>query len=236
MILVATSNGLFRFHEKTQDFTPLCDRTTYGHFITVTEDKEGNIWAGTTREGLRCIDFKHNRVINFRSSEKDTTSISCNAINGIFIDHANRMWVTTENGLNLLDRKTGKFRRFGTKDGFPSDVFYKILEDQHHKLWISTSKGLCAYDFERNKLATYTKSNGILSDQFNYSSAFKDDEGRMYFGSVKGLNSFTPDTFMQNAFVPPVYLTGIQVDNQELRLEKKTLRSNARFRLPKASI
>ncbi|MDI9879293.1 hybrid sensor histidine kinase/response regulator transcription factor [Flectobacillus longus] len=218
MILVATSNGLFRFHEKTQDFTPLCDRTTYGHFITVTEDKEGNIWTGTTREGLRCIDFKHNRAVNFRSSENDTTSISCNAINGIFIDHANRIWVTTENGLNLLDRKTGKFRRFGTKDGFPSDVFYKILEDQHHKLWISTSKGLCAYDFERNKLATYTKSNGILSDQFNYSSAFKDDEGRMYFGSVKGLNSFTPDTFMQNAFVPPVYLTGIQVDNQELKI------------------
>ncbi len=65
-------------------------------------------------------------------------------------------------------------------------------------------------------IRTYTKSNGLLSDQFNYNSAFKDTDGRMYFGSVKGLISFKPNEFIKNTGIPPVYITGLEVNNREI--------------------
>ena len=43
----------------------------------------------------------------------------------------------------------------------------------------------------------------------------------MYFGSVKGMISFHPDEFSKNKFIPPVYITGFQVFNQELTIGKK---------------
>ncbi len=43
----------------------------------------------------------------------------------------------------------------------------------------------------------------------------------MYFGSVKGLISFNPDEFTQNRFMPPVYITGFQVNNKELGINEQ---------------
>ena len=45
---------------------------------------------------------------------------------------------------------------------------------------------------------------------------YKDSTGKMYFGSVKGLICFNPDSFIENNFIPPVYITGFQVNNTEL--------------------
>src|SRR5436190_11041795 len=42
----------------------------------------------------------------------------------------------------------------------------------------------------------------------------------MYFGSVKGMVSFHPEEFIKNDYVPPVYITGFQVNNQELAINK----------------
>jgi len=56
----------------------------------------------------------------------------------------------------------------------------------------------------------------LLNDQFNYNSGYKDEKGEMYFGSVKGMISFRPDNFLNPTIVPPVYITGFQVQNKEL--------------------
>jgi signal transduction histidine kinase len=37
----------------------------------------------------------------------------------------------------------------------------------------------------------------------------------MYFGTVKGMISFHPDEFIKNEFMPPVYVTGFQLYDQE---------------------
>ena len=85
-------------------------------------------------------------------------------------------------------------------------------------LWVSTSKGLVCLNPATERITIYTKDNGLLNDQFNFSSAFKDREGRMYFGSVKGLISFRPAEFIKNDYTPLVYITGFQVNNEELAI------------------
>ncbi len=90
--------------------------------------------------------------------------------------------------------------RYTIKDGFPSNVIYGMLEDADKNLWISTSKGLLRFNPKTGALKNFTKSDGLLSDQFNYSSAYKDPSGRMYFGSVKGLIRFDPGRFQARFF------------------------------------
>ena len=45
----------------------------------------------------------------------------------------------------------------------------------------------------------------------------------MYFGSVKGLISFHPGDFEKKDFSPAVYITGFQVNNKELGINKNGL-------------
>src|SRR5436190_21776284 len=112
------------------------------------------------------------------------------------------------------------FKRYTTKNGFPTNFILSLLEDAKKNLWISTSKGLTCFNPTTEQVTVYTKANGLLNDQFNFSSAYKDQQGRMYFGSVKGMVSFHPEEFIKNDYVPPVYITGFQVNNQELAINK----------------
>ena len=66
----------------------------------------------------------------------------------------------------------------------------------------------------------FTQANGLLNNQFNYHSGYKDGNGRLYFGSVKGMVSFMPGEFLKNNYIPPVYITGLQVYNEELSIDK----------------
>ena len=62
----------------------------------------------------------------------------------------------------------------------------------------------------------FTQANGLLSNQFNYSSAFKDSAGHIYFGSVKGLITFDPDKLNTRNIIPPVYITNMQINNVDV--------------------
>ena len=111
---------------------------------------------------------------------------------------------------------------YSLQNGLPSNFVFKTIEDNHRQLWITTSKGLVKLDPATRDMTIYTKANGLLYDQFNYNSGFKDAKGTLYFGSIKGMISFRPETFLAPEGTPPVYITGFQVHNKELLIEKQS--------------
>lgn len=220
-ILVGTSFGLYRYNRPGDDFTLLNEVPGNLHYSSLLEDNQGTVWAGTLRDGLYFYNPETKATGYYKYEESNRKSLSSNAINSVYKDSRGILWVSTENGLNELNNKDKNFTRYNTKNGFLSNVFYKVLEDEKKDLWISTSRGLFNFNPSTKKIKSYTKANGLLSDQFNYSSAFKDADGKMYFGSVKGLIGFLPDQFRRNSFVSPVYITGFQVYNKELEISKE---------------
>ena len=220
-ILVGTSYGLHRYNKTTDDFSLVKQVPHDFHYMSITEDADGTIWAGTISSGLLYFNPKTNKQGVFRNDPQNDKSLSDNFVNGVFVAADKTLWVSTENGLNQFNPKDNTFKSYGTKDGFPSDVFYKTEEDKAGNLWLSTAKGLVCYHSKAKKLRVYTTANGLLSDQFNYNSSFKDAAGQMYFGSVNGLVAFNPANFKTNTIVPQVYITGFQVFNQELQINSE---------------
>ena len=217
-ILVGSSVGLYRYNKATDDFTLLNEVPGNYHYSALFEDKQGTIWAATLRDGLYYFNPGSKTSGGYKNDQNDKRSLASNDINSIYQDSKDNLWIATENGLCLFNKKEQDFVRFSSKDGFPSSVFYGVLEDRNQHLWISTSRGLVCYDPVKKIVRTYTKSNGLLNNQFNYKSSFLDKDGRMYFGSVQGMISFRPGSFRQNEFISPVYITGFQIYNQEIQI------------------
>lgn len=219
-IIAATDRGLCYFNAQKDKFEPVNDipRTFY---TRIYEDRYGTIWAGTYSEGIYYFNPQTKVKGNFKYKRTDKTSLSGNRVNWIFEDSGGVLWIATEGGLCKLNREKGTFINYTSKTGFPSNIIYTVLEDRRKNFWVSTSRGLVCFSPLTEKSVTYTKANGLLSDQFNYNSAYKDATGRLYFGSVKGLISFHPDQFLKNTFRPPVYITGFQVYDKELEVNKK---------------
>lgn len=220
-ILVGTTVGIYSYKGEKNFFEPLPSFPPYDLYSCVLKDAQSNIWAGTPGKGVRYVNTRTGAAGNFRFDPLNPKSIASDRVNSIFEDSKKNLWFATENGLCKWNSATRDFKRYGADNGFPSNFLFAMLEDETGQLWISTTKGLVCLDPQRNKTVVYTTANGLLSDQFNFSSAFKDNEGRMYFGSAKGLISFCPSEFRKDSFVPPVYLTGLQIDNQDVAIAQE---------------
>jgi ligand-binding sensor domain-containing protein/signal transduction histidine kinase len=219
-IIIATDRGLCYFNAEKHNFESI-DEIPRTFYTRIYEDRDGTIWAGTYSEGLYYFNPKTKSKGNLRYDRANKNSLGGNRVNWIFEDSYGVLWVATEGALCKLDKHKRTFSNYTTKQGLPSNIIYTVLEDSMKNFWISTSKGLVWFSPATQKMLTYTKINGLLSDQFNYNSAYKDDSGRMYFGSVKGLISFHPLELVKNTYLPQVYITSFQVYNKELEVNKK---------------
>lgn len=191
-VFATTSSGVHRYLEDSAKFTVFPGFPANYFYTSFYEDDAGGLWAGTYWDGLFYHDPSTGESRSYATGSKEAFRISNDAINGIFADSRKNIWVATENGLNRIAAGRGEITRYGQKDGFPSNVFYAVLEDQDGKLWISTANGMVCFDPTSNRIDRYTTENGLVSNQFNYNSALIDRAGRMYFGGVKGFISFDP--------------------------------------------
>lgn len=217
-LIVVTTRGLYRYNEESDNFEILKFFPETYHYTNFKEDSDGNLWAGSYRDGLLFYNPKTKKKEVFIYDYKNPKSISNNTINTIFEDSSNNLWIATENGLNLVDRKTHAFKKFTTKNGMPSNVFYSILEDDAKNLWLTTSRGLVKFGPDHKTIKIFTTANGLLSDQFNYNSAFEDKNGDMYFGNLNGMISFNPKHFSKNKYTPFIYITNLQINNKDIEV------------------
>jgi ligand-binding sensor domain-containing protein/signal transduction histidine kinase len=216
-LYLTTSHGVCRYNPRADTFAwmPAQMGNTFIH--NMYEDHAGTLWVATRGEGIYYYNPRTGKQGNMRHVAGNANSLSTNLVNSVFEDRNQHLWFATEGGgLCRYVPATNKFTRYTTKEGLPSNYVFMLLEDGQGNLWISTSKGLVRFNAITGKMKIFTRANGLLNDQFNYNSAYKDKQGRMFFGSVKGMISFNPDEFTISTFTPPVFITGFQVNNQEL--------------------
>lgn len=216
-IYVGTGNCLFRYNPSTDDFTQIA-AVPGGTFVScMLEDQRKTIWVGTHDRGVYYFNPQTNESGHFENDTAQATSLAANTVNALYEDEEQQLWMGTEGGgLCRLNRQRTAFTRITIRDGLPSNFVFKILEDDQRHLWVSTSRGLVQYDKKRQTFVTYTRAHGLLNDQFNYNSGYKDQQGRLYFGSVKGLTRFSPGDLNNINTTPPVFITGLQVQDQEV--------------------
>lgn len=219
LIYVATDKGIYRYISNKKDFI-LVDALPKVFYRTLYEDRNGDIWAGTYGDGVYVYNSIKNYAKHFYFTINKNPKIGSNIVSYIYDSQDSKMWFATEGGLCCYNTSNESLKIFTTANGLPSDIIYAILEDKHHNLWISTPKGLARFNPFTKDIKIFNTSQGLLTNQFNYRSAFNDDLGNMYFGSVKGMISFNPDSIITSNFVPPIYITGFQVYNHELPIKK----------------
>jgi ligand-binding sensor domain-containing protein/signal transduction histidine kinase len=220
-ILIGTPLGIFtynRIKDKLERFEGL---PHWAWYSSILMDRSGTIWAATLGAGVHYYNPATGKGGSFKYDDTNANSLSSDRVNAVFEDSKGNLWLATEEGLCKWDPSTQNFTHYGAANGFPSDFMLSILEDEMENLWVTTTKGLVRFQPVSGKLQVFTTVNGLLSDQFNFNSACKDTNGVMYFGSVKGLVGFRPAAFRQNSFPPPVFITGIQINDRDLPIGQK---------------
>ena len=217
-ILVGTKVGLFLFHPENGSFTGSKVTDPGNAVYDIMEDHLGRLWLAT-REGLLSYDAKSGIKCRYRAGT-ESTSLSSDKTISIMEDSHRQLWIGTEDGgACRFNPETEAFDRFDQSNGLPSNTVYEILEDQDGNIWFSTGKGLSRLSAETGSFITYSYNYGTPADQFNYRSAIKTRDGKLYFGTVRGFMEVTPEDLHTNYAPPKVVFTGWSVPGEDYTLE-----------------
>lgn len=196
--------------------------------------RDGHLFLGTQRGGLCELKIYDKSCKCYEVTEGDSFSINNNDVQSIFEDSKGSLWLGTNGGgLNVFDRATGHFLNYTEKEGLPNNVVYSITSDREGHLWMSTNNGICRFtppssiNFKSvsdpaNKnirIRIFSTSDGLSSNEFNQGAFHKDEDGKIYFGSVSGITSFYPEKIKVSTYHPKVYLTSFKVFEKEFPLD-----------------
>lgn len=109
---------------------------------TIFEDKNNDVWIGTTNNGLLKYREIEDDFIRYRNDPKNQFSISSNYINAIHQDNYGVLWIgTAQGGINKLDVSYKQFINYSKnpydKYTFSDNLITTIFEDNKGKLWVS---------------------------------------------------------------------------------------------------
>ena len=164
----------------------------------LVQDRQGFIWLAGP-QGLARYDG--NSFLFFRHREGDPGSLSDDLLFNVFEDSRGDLWVTSDKGLDLLDREKGRFLHFRHDPSDPrslsSDHIRAICEDKTGALWIGTKDGgVCRMD---PATRTFTR---FLHDPIDRDSPGSDEiwslcaarDGKLWMGATgAGLDCHDPE-------------------------------------------
>ena len=192
--------------------------------IDIDEDWNSRLWVSTQGNGLWRYGVKDKQLKRYLHDDEDKYSLPNDQVNCTLVDESGRLWIGTVGGLCRYDAKRDAFDRIRLE--VPSHNIMGIIED-NGALWLSTERGIVRYEpgasntkagdetLTRPQTQRFTHHDGIVSEQFQPNSGLKASDGRIYFGSTSGFNSFLPYQIKINHVMPPVYITGLSIMNQE---------------------
>jgi two-component system sensor histidine kinase ChiS len=205
------ATGTFIYHQYRGDPNPRAQekRTIGSNYVQdIFQDPSGRLWIGT-EDGLNLYDREAGHWRWYPHDPADPHSLSHNWVLSLYGDQQGILWVGTQGGgLNRLDPATGTFSTYRVRDGLANDTVWDILADDGGTLWIATGNGLSRFDPYTETFKSYDASDGLPINEF--STAYRNASGELFFGGINGFLSFYPDKMQDNAYVPPVVLTSLQ--------------------------
>lgn len=214
---VGTEGGLARYEDATDRFRIYRSRRGDSNSLSSDEvtalfaDDEGFIWVGTNIAGLNRFDPESG---SFRHYEAGPDGLSHHSVWDVKrIDDT--VWVGTfSGGLNRIDLSTGKVKRYLERDGLANNVVYQVIPDGRGRLWLSTNAGISVLDPDAGQFLNYNPRDGLQNYEFNSNAGFRDEDGRLYFGGVDGMDIIDAPAVEPISTDAVAALTGFQLFNR----------------------
>ena len=121
---------------------PLVNQLPSNTVKRIFQDSEGYMWFGTL-DGLCRYDGY--RVVTFRSNTSNPKFLTENEINYIAEDKNDNLWIGTNKGINVLNKKTYRITQLDNEYVDNTDIRYiKVAQDGN--IWVGTYSSLLCFN------------------------------------------------------------------------------------------
>lgn len=152
-------------------------------------DEYGRLWYGTWGRGVFMYDgYEFTR---FQQEAGNPNALSNDRILALKTDKHQRIWISTMNGLDCLDRRTGQVHHFGN---IGDSIFQctSLFVDRQGMVWAAGAKGVLRFNELQHQFENIKPlQSGITPARAN--QFFEDANGQLWMGRADGLFRFNEE-------------------------------------------
>lgn len=192
------------------------------YILSLFVDTQEHIYLSTST-GVNVINTKNKKITAPFKGDAFSDYLVNVTINNVISDSRGLVWMATDNGLTIYNAKTKEIMHLTTAQGLPNDEVVSLIEDNNCNIWAGTRNGLvciyCEYTDDRlnYRITNFDSKDGLPSATCNPNAIYKDINGNIYVGCVKGYISFNPDDIVFNKIEPKPQFTDLIVANQAIK-------------------
>ncbi len=177
-------------------------RISHESITSIAQDRNGLVWVATDGGGINSLDMSKSpvQITVYRRDSKSGNSISDDRPVSLCVDESNRLWIGTNEGLDVLDATRKNFTVYRNIPTDPSslsnDEVRSLFIDRSNILWIGTygGGGVNKLDLKGGKFkhVKHSPENANSLGNNIVRSFFESRSGIVWIGTHDGLNRFDP--------------------------------------------
>lgn len=177
------------------------------------------VWIGTLNQGLLKLNL--NGTVEAEYHINSVPSLNKNSILSLYELNHLLFIGTFGGGINILNLKDNTIEVVDKEDGLSDNNVVVIMSADTNDIVAATYNGLSTFSLKTNNHHNYFEEDGLTNNEFNYTSAYKDQQGNFYLGGLNGINKFRFEDLSQEYTLPNVNFTKFEVYNQRDKTTKQ---------------
>lgn len=227
-LLLATHDGVYRFHPKNGTFDPMFKDTESGGVIKLALDlqldAQGVLWIAGAEKGVYAYDFRNGKLKSYEYDRMNAAGVSSNGVNCLYEDADKRLWLCmAESGIDLYHKETDGFENFNEEHhGLLSNCVYGAYGISKDKMLFITDNGFAYFDCSAKRFRNFKANISLPLAGINQKSIYFASNGRIYIGGVDGLISFYPEELEQMTSDYQIFPSKLFVNDREIKVGDET--------------
>lgn len=185
-------------------------------------DKRNRIWFASGSNGIGYL--QGDTVARTWTTAE---GLSDNDVLALEEDGLGNLWIgTAKSGLNRMSISDDRFvlMDYNTQHGLSSDICYQLVMDEARQLWVGSEKGIQRLTLDEaghvieSKLFGYEE--GFQGVETTLNGAYRDDGGRLWFGTINGLSMYSGKTVEERISYPKLNFTDVLINTLSVNRSK----------------
>jgi signal transduction histidine kinase/ligand-binding sensor domain-containing protein len=198
------------------------------YVLALEQDAKGNIYVGTHSGGMTII--HRGGSVNTYHIEKDDAGV---LIFNIHIDEEGRIWLVSNIGPLHFDGS--RFIKININKAAKGETYFDWIEDRIGNVWITTNIGVLKILKSEVLQFVTGKTETVNTKLFDNQDGMKNKEctgathsllsssGKIWVPTLGGIAVFYPEKTKENIIPPPVLVTHLLVDNDDMNVNQSLI-------------
>lgn len=178
---------------------------------TIHENENGDLWFGSVGKGLYYYSREQDKITEFYEPQLNYELLKDTKVTGIYQQHEDYLWVTTQSGIGRLNLSTNEFDNPDYIQPILATPIFGLQCDGEGTLWVVTARGLTRINIVTERLQRYSEYDGLFAADFTEKPLQRVRDDMIILGGQNGMNVFNPKNIGLRPQPPKVTILDITI-------------------------